>query len=221
MSGVGAEVWVPALVAAAGTAYSVNAQSEAESERQKAATAQLLRDQGYQQKQIQLATQNAEQYDPKNREVAGQKAVDTAADSLTQSLVKSREASINTPDAAGKVSKDFTTGKARTAASELQRSTDIARLMAKLRGPTDLRANESLINADYAGTGGSLAADRGFANSAANVQAGTIRPDGTATLLGNAASSIGTGLLANRLRKPSASGLSIRTGLEGTGESMG
>ena len=95
---------------------------------------------------------------------------------------------------------DSTTGKARTAATELQRSTDIARLMAKLRGPTDLRANESLINADYAGTGGSLAADRGLANSAANVQAGTIRPDGTASLLGGLATSIGTGLAAKALK---------------------
>lgn len=196
---------LPYLGAAAsvvGTVSQMNAQDDAQSRSKNAFNQNLLRDQEYQKKQTNLVQENAQQYEAPVRQAGEAAAVDSATQSLTSNLLRDREAAVGAGDASGKVSQDFTTGRAKRVGDELQRSTDIARLMARVRGPSDQRAGEAITNADFAGRGSSLGADRGFMAGAGNTDAQVAgQPDGTQMLLGGAASNIGTGMLANGLRR--------------------
>lgn len=191
-----------------GTLMKLDATNEAQDRQDAAFRANLLRDQDYQSRAINLVNENADQYRPEQRQAAEQKAVDRVADSLTGNLVADREA--GQPGAVGgKVSADFTAARAARTASELQRSTDIARLFAKVRGPNDMRAGEAITNADFAARGGSLGADRGFMSSAGSMDAQAAgRPDGGQMLLGEALSTAGaaglSGSLGGRLAKRAA-----------------
>lgn len=198
-------VWVQMAGAAAATVAGNAMQQQAQDEaadrtRQQIAANQAL-DSNYQKKAIDLVTQNADQYKPEERQQNEQQSIDTAQKSLTGSLIAAREDQAAPAATSGKVSNDFTTGQATTAANELQRSTNIARLMARMRGPSDMRAGEAMANADFAGQGGSLANDRGAMAAAGNTDVGTIQPDGTQMLLGGAAQQVGMGALANGLMK--------------------
>lgn len=163
--------------------------------------ANMLRDQQYQDKAIQLVNQNAEQYRPEQRQQAEQAATDSATNSITTNLLAARDSAA--PGAvSGRVSSDYTTDRAARTASELQRSTDLAKLFARVRGPNDLRAGEAVTNADFAARGGSLAADRGFMSQAGGMDAQVAgRPNGTSMLLGDALMNGGTGVLASSLAK--------------------
>lgn len=191
---------------AAGTAISYDASETARKEQQAALTAKMLRDKEYQDKNSQLVNENAQQYNPQTRQQNEQAATDAAAGSLTGALLESRE-SAAPADISGKVSSDYISGNAKTAASELQRSTDIARLWAKMRGPTDLRANEGMNNASYADRSRSLSADRGFMAQAGDRNAMLAgQPDGLQMLAGNALMQFGTGSLAGNLAKGAGTG---------------
>lgn len=197
--------WVQLAGAAAATVAGNAMQQQAQDEaadrtRQQLAANQAL-DSNYQKKAIDLVNQNAEQYKPEERQQNEQQAIDTAQKSLTGSLIDAREGQAAPAATSGKVSQDFTTGQAKTAASELQRSTNIARLMARMRGPSDMRAGEAMNNAEFAGQGSSLANDRSAMASAGNIDASTITPDGTQMLLGGATQQVGMGALANGLMK--------------------
>lgn len=184
-----------------GTVMKLGATNDAQDRSDAAFRANMLRDQEYQDKAINLVNQNADQYKPEQRQVAEQKAVDTATNNITSNLVADRAA--DAPGSvSGKVSGDFTTGKAARTASELQRSTDLAKLFAKVRGPSDMRAGEAITNADFASQGGTNAANRGFMANAGGMDATVAgRPNGTQMLLGDALTQGGTGMLAGTLAK--------------------
>lgn len=184
-----------------GTVMKMGATNDAQDRSDQAFRANMLRDSQYQDKAIGLVNQNAEQYKPEQRQQAEQKAVDTATNNITSNLVADR-AGAEPGAVAGKVSDDFTAGRAARTASELQRSTDLAKLFAKVRGPSDLRAGEAVTNADFAAQGGTNAANRGFMAGAGNMDAQVAgRPDGGQMLLGDALSTAGTGMLAGSLAK--------------------
>lgn len=201
---------VPNILSAAATVGGLLLKNSAVNDAQQRSDAamrqNMLRDQQYQDNAINLVNQNAEQYKPATREAAETKAVDTAANNFTTNLVADRAA--EQPGAvAGRVAGDFTTGKAARTASELQRSTDLARLFAKVRGPSDMRANEAMTSADFASRGASNAANRGFMASAGNMDAQVAgRPDGTAMLVGDALQQGGTGMLAGSLARRARAG---------------
>jgi len=201
---------VPEMLSAAATIGGLflknNAVNSAQDRSDAAFRQNMLRDQQYQDNAINLVNKNADQYQPETRQAAEQKAVDTAANNITSNLVADRAA--DAPGAvAGKVSGDFTAGKAARTASELQRSTDLAKLFARVRGPSDMRAGEAMTNADYASQGASNSANRGFMSSAGGMDAQVAgRPAGTQMLVGDALMNGGTGMLAGSLAKKARAG---------------
>ncbi len=184
-----------------GTVMQQQAMQDANDEQQRRIAQNQALDDQYQAKAIDLVNQNAQQYKPEQRQQAEQKAIDTASDSLTGELVAAREGQPAPSATAGKVSQDFTDRQAKTSASELARSSNIANLMARMRGPTDMRANEAMVNADFAGRGGSLANDRQAMANAGTADVERIRPDGTQMLIGGLGQSLGTSTLAGSLMK--------------------
>lgn len=193
-----------------GTVMQMSAQGNAQDKSDAAFKANMLRDQEYQDKASNLVTKNAEQYAAPVRQANAQAATDTATQSLTSGLNAARASEpVNT--VAGKVSNDYLTDNAKRTASVLQNSTDWAKLLGKQRGANDLRANEGFTNAEYAGQGGSLGADRGFMAGAGNLDAKIAgQPDGMEMMGGKLLSGVGTSLLAQNLMKKagtSATGL--------------
>jgi len=109
-----------------------------------------------------LVLKNLKQYDPTSRATDQTTAQNTATDTLAKAVGDATGG--RGTEATGKVSSDYLTGEASSKANELKRSSILATLMGKVRGPTDLRFNENLKNAQF----GSQAAGVG-AN--ANIQA--------------------------------------------------
>lgn len=140
--------------AVAAAAYGANQQAEAANEaadRQAAAlNAALLQQDEWNKKAEKTAMDNAEEYQADKRTNRLEEAMQDAGDSLTQSLVTSRE-QIGLPEAAsGNVSKEFTADRANKMADQFQKSVDMARLMGRMRGVQDMLGNEGITNADYA-----------------------------------------------------------------------
>lgn len=198
----GLAAWAPYLAAAAsvaGTLIQSQAQQEAQEQQQAKLRQAQDADRQKQEKATDISMQQGEQYDPTYRAQQEAATVGKANDSLTSTLVDAREGAAAPAASAGKVSNDFTLGQAKSAAGELQRSTNVAKLMASMRGNTDLRANEGINNADFMEQQSALAGDRSGAANAANLDASMIHPDGTQMLLGGLTSAAGNAYLGSSL----------------------
>ena len=139
-----------ALVSALGAQQQASAQEDAADRQQRALNASLEQQDQWSRKAESKALENADQYKVEDRTQRLEQAKDDAGDSLTQSLVASRE-SIGTPEqASGKLSEAFTADRASKMAKQFQESVDMARLMGRMRGVSDMLGDESVTNADYA-----------------------------------------------------------------------
>lgn len=148
--------WTYAAYAAAAAmaAYGANEQAKAQNEaadRQAAALNAAMEQQDqWSKKSEQKAMDNAQEYDMGKRTQRLEDTQQAATDTLTNSLVKSRE-EIGAPDVAeGKLSDAFTADRAQKMSDQFQKSVDMARLMGKMRGVQDMLGNEAITNADYA-----------------------------------------------------------------------
>lgn len=197
----GAAAYISAALAAAGALAQYQAAQDAQQNADNQFAANAENDRKYQDKSQRLAVENAQIYDPTQRQANEQGAVTAAEESLKGQLLAARQ-DAPAPDISGSVSKDYTEGSARTAANELQRSTDIAKLWARMRGPNDLRAGEALHNTSAGEEARSLAADRGFAAGAGGRAAQLAgQPGGAQSAIGGALLNFGSGTLANKLAK--------------------
>lgn len=142
------------VAAAAAAAYGANQQAEAANEaadRQAAAMNAAMEQQDqWNRKAEGKALDNAQEYDTEKRTNRLEEAMQDAGDSLSKSLVTSRE-QIGLPDqASGKISDEFTADRSSKLADQFQKSVDMARLMGRMRGVQDMLGNEAVNNADYA-----------------------------------------------------------------------
>lgn len=186
-----------ALAAAAGGTYLQHQETEkAANRQQQAINDALARQDEYAAKARQVATQNAEQYDPKTRLEKYDEAATKAGDSLAQTLATVTESQPSTSLAAsGKMSNEFLAGSARAKAAETERALQMARLMGKVRAPTDLTQQEGYANADAASRIGVLAGNAAGAyraaqpgiNAAGRTNSGTMLAAGLMSNLGKAA----------------------------------
>lgn len=194
--------WIYYAAAAAAAAYGANAQAEAQNDaadRQAAALNAAMEQQDqWSKKAEQKAMDNAQEYDMQNRTQRMEDTQQAATDSLTNSLVKSRE-EIGSPDVAeGKLSDTFTADRAQKMSDQFQKSVDMARLMGKMRGVQDMLGNEAITNADFASQMNTIGRNARGDYSAAQpgiAQAGKVNAGKMAT--GALAQSLGTSYLTN------------------------
>lgn len=139
-----------AAAAAGGTYMSADAQNEAADRQAAALNAAMEQQDQYNRKAEGKALENADEYTAQNRTDRFNEARDTAAESLAQTLVKSREEAGTPAQATGRVSQDYTADNSSKMATEFQKAVDNARLMGKMRGVQDMLGNEGVMNADYA-----------------------------------------------------------------------
>lgn len=152
----GWEYAAAALVSALGAQQQASAQEDAADRQQRALNASLEQQDQWSRKAEAKALENADQYKVEDRTQRLEEAKTEAGDSLTQSLIKSREA-IGTPEqAAGKLSDSFTADRSTKMAQQFQESVDMARLMGRMRGVSDMLGDEALTNADYASQLGTI-----------------------------------------------------------------
>lgn len=189
-----------AAASAAGSYMQSSAANDAAERQQKALNASLLQQDEFSRKAESKALENAGEYDMTKRTQRLEDARTNAGDSLTQSLVKSREEGITPEQAEGRVSDAFTTDRATKMANQFQKSVDMARLMGNMRGTQDMLGNEGIMNADYASqlatigrnAGGAYGASQPGIMAAGKVDAGKMG-------MGALMQSAGTTALGNSL----------------------
>ena len=196
--------WIYYAAAAAAAAYGAKSQADATNEaadRQSAAMNAALEQQDqFNRKAEGKALENADQYDMTDRTQRLEDTRQQAGESLTQSLIKSREASGSPEQAAGKVSESFTTDRATKLADQFQESVNMAKLMGRMRGTSDMLGNEAIMNADYASQLNTIGRNANGSYSAAQpgiAQAGKV--DAGKVTSGALLQSLGTSYLAGGL----------------------
>ena len=143
-----------------------------------------------------LGRENARQYDPATRQANRQAAEERAVESLSAALEAGRGRLAGQPgqEAEGRVSDAYLTQRAQRTLAEANLATDIARRMAKVRAPGDLRFREGLENADYGARMGRVASDRGNMYRAGQVDVErAARPNPLLMMLGAGLSGYGQG----------------------------
>lgn len=191
---------VSALASVYGMQMQSDAQNDAIERQQKAVNAALEQQDQYSRAAESKALENAQNYDMTKRTEEFNTAREAAGDSLAQQLTQAREAAPKTSQPAGRLSAEFLTGQAKSAADQYDKSIQMAQLMGKMRGANDLLTNEGYRNADYASQLGTIG--RNAQGSARAAQPGIDaagRVDGGKMMLGGFASSLGTGYLGSNI----------------------
>jgi len=162
----------------AGTAMQYKAQRDASKRQQRQIGLQEDRNDKSNKKVIQNVQQLMGQYDPDARAQNQQQAQQDSEISLTDFLNESN-ASRDDGNTTGRVSEVYSTEKAKRITDQAEVAANMARLMSKMRAPTDSRMNEQLNYADTAARVGGINQNRGNMANAAGVdirQAGNPNP---------------------------------------------
>jgi len=185
-----------------GSLLSANAQSDAADRQQAAINASLEQSDNFSRQAEGKAMENANQYEAKNRLTNLDESKAQAGESLAQQLTQSREAAPQAAQASGRLSQAFLTGDATAKANQLEKSIADAKLMGNMRGSGDMLTNEGYQNADYASQLGLIGRNaQGSANAAQAGINAAGQVDGTSSMLGGLASSLGTSYLGSQLGK--------------------
>lgn len=219
--------WSAAAAAAAlvGSKMQSDAQNDAIDRQQKAVNAALEQQDKYSRQAEGKALENAQNYDMGKRLQVFDEAREEAGQSLAQQLTQTREAAPKATQATGRMSQDFLTGSAKAAADQFEKSINMAQLMGKMRGASDMVTQEGYRNADYAsqlGTIGRNAKGAAMAAEPGIEMAGKV--NGGKVALGSGLSHIGTSYLSSSLGKALGNMFgdpSITAGYEGTWTSEG
>ena len=185
-----------------GTGMQMYEQSQAQQRQRQAVQAQQEASDRYAAQSRALDEQNAQQYMPQQR-LATQNGIQDQAVASLQGAVDNPAIPELKPYS-GRVSSDFVQGAAQSAADARMRALNLARLMGKTRGPSDLRLAEAQANADFGSQQGIVGSNAHAAYRAALPgieQAG--QPNPLLMLAGSAAQAYGTGSLAGAFIKKS------------------
>lgn len=191
---------IAAVVAMVGSKMQSDAQNAAIDKQQKAVNASLEQQDQYSRAAESKALENAQNYDMTKRTEEFNTAREAAGDSLAQQLTQAREAAPKTSQPAGRMSAEFLTGQAKSAADQYDKSIQMAQLMGKMRGANDLLTNEGYRNADYASQLGTIGRNAQGAYQAAQpgiIGAGKV--NGGQVMLGAGLSSVGTSYMGSKM----------------------
>jgi len=187
----------------AGTAMQYKAQQDAAKRADKRiAYGEGLNDK-YNNQIIDTTAANSEQYNPQTRQQNIGKSQEAAVVSLRDYLDKARDAGMgkNTDTTQGRVSETYTTDRAKRAIDTANKADVVARLMAKIRGVSDLQTDEAINNTGAASKVGTLANNRGNMARANGIDvAQSANPNPGMMLAGSMMSGYGVGNAVNNSR---------------------
>lgn len=176
-----------------GTGMQMSAQNKAAKKTNAAILEGMHRQNKVQDDKRALTLENLEQYAPETRQAAQETAAGKAEESLVGELVRAQESGITIPGTTGNVSGEYKTNLARAATKEMDRASNLARLMSKFRAPTDMRFEENLKNADFATQQGGLnATGRSYAATDDALTRLAAQPDSRMMTLGSLLSAAGS-----------------------------
>lgn len=147
-----------------------------------------------QRRMVDITNQQVETYRPERRMPALQQAEQAAVQRYT-SDVSAPEMQLSGPVYGGKVSGDYTAGKAQRAADELRYATKLASLMGRVAAPADLALEQSFSNTDAALARGGVRSDLRGNMGVRELQLGTVEPSGGMMMAGDLL--MGAGVAAN------------------------
>ena len=152
-------------------------------------------------------------YEPETRAENETQAADDATASIMQQLTASRDRGMGTTSkSSGRITGDYSTGRAKMVAKTMQRASLLASLMGKARGATDLRFREGIKTA---GLGGEMADLESLMRSRSSSDRGLIgiagQPNNAQLALGGLMSGIGTSGALGSLTTTSAPQATVGT----------
>lgn len=216
---------IAAAAAVIGSKMQADAQNAAADRQQKAINATLEQQDQYSRQAEGKALENAQNYDMGKRLESFDQAREAAGNSLAQQLTQTREAAPKTSQATGRMSQDFLNGSAKAAADQFEKSINMAQLMGKMRGASDMVTQEGYRNADYASQLGQIGRNaQGAARSSEIGIDSAGRVNGGKEFLGAGLSTLGAGSLSSGIGKSLGNIFgdpSITAGYEGTWTSEG
>lgn len=194
---------IPLITMLAGTAIQARAQSRAADRQAEELALQSRRQTEVTDKQRASVLANLRQYDPKRRAERQEIEAGKAEQSLNSAVVDAASRTAPTaPVATGRVSSDYTEGRAEAVRDAANRASTMAGLLAKFRAPTQLRTEESMTNANFAADEANLAAilrDRARTGEQLVSAAGRVNP--WAMAAGSALSSAGSSMATGQIMK--------------------
>lgn len=192
---------IPYIIMAGGYAMQQRAQGDADKKQQRIlARAETIQN-GLTGNALGITENSAKKYDATARADAANQAEQTAATSLGQALTEAQTKIA--PDASGNVSDAYTVAKAKSAADTLARGQQLAQLMAKMRAPLDLRANEGFDNANASSQSAMLQGDARRTMDYAQRRIGRVKPNQGQMMLGGLMQSFGSGMSGGSKSTPS------------------
>lgn len=206
---------IPIAMMLAGTAINARAQRKAADRMDREMALQSLRQTELTDQQRASVLENLRSYDPYKRDAA-QTAEATQAEAALKSAVQDAAAytAPTAPSATGRISKDFTEGRAEAIRRAANRASALAGLLAKFRAPTQLRAEEALTNANFASDEANLAArlrDRTRTGEQLVARAGRVDP--LATAVGSGLQMAGSSMASGQIMKGLTGGAGAYPGM--------
>lgn len=194
------------LMLALGKGLEYNAQRRAAKKTRSAINTAEQRQDQIQDQRRELVLRNLEQYDPMTRAQEQERVSAESAEGL-QDIVTSAGDTGKIQETGGRVSQDYTTGRAKAVTGNMKRAAIMASLMGKMRAPSDLRFEEAMKGGQFATRQGELA---GIARGRAVTDEARIRGasqlDPRVMLLGNLLSTAGLYGAAGSIMNPGTAG---------------
>jgi hypothetical protein len=198
---ISASTILSAAMSGVGMLMQNDAQDSAARKQQEALNASLEQQDQFNRKAEQVTLNNAQEYDPAKRLERFQEAQQNAGDSLVKTLTAERGGSGTVgQNPVGRISSDYSADSAKRQADTLQASTDMARLMGKMRGASDMLTNEGYTNADYTSQLGMIGAQGNSAARANRIGINAAgQPDGTQLAAGGLMSGLGSSMMQSAM----------------------
>lgn len=194
-----------AAVMAAGMAMQYKAQRDAASRADQQIGLGEDKNDAYNQNNINVIDENSQQYDSQTRQANIGKSQEAAVTSLRDFLDKGNEGRTNTDTTQGRVSETFIADRAKRAVNNANKADVVARLMAKMRGVSDLQTGEAINNANAASKIGITSGQQLNMARSNGIDVGQAgRPDAGLMLAGSAARGYGQGKMMSdfNMQKP-------------------
>lgn len=152
----------------------------------------------------------SELYDPQARaaqyESMASKAEDSLGEALAQATADTEGANTGTQ---GRVSSDYIEGKAKSMRDSAERASTLARLMARVRAPSDLTSKEGISTGRMAGELRGLGAEMARMAQAYSQDAAAVQPNPWLGILAGGMSGYGMGKLNAGTTSPAFGGVSM------------
>lgn len=141
-----------------------------------------------------LGMKEAENYDPTKRAESQAKIEGNLNQGYASTLAAPSPVSAGENTNEGNVSKDYIAGQAKAVAGRQANSINLAKTLAKMRAPDQLRLDESINHGDVASQQAQNMGTMQAQQQAGQIGAENVQPNGFVTLLGDAASAVGKGM---------------------------